>query len=104
MACDNNRQVVVCRELTKKFEDVKRGTLKEVSEYFSAIGKIKGEIVLLLSPWEFQDFDDDHIDKFLKDALDFMSIKDAVSFAAKHLKISKKRVYEKALGRKFNSK
>ena len=98
--CDNRRQIVVCRELTKKFEDVKRGTLKEVSEYFSTLDKIKGEIVIVLSPWKSHDFEDDQIDKILKDAMDFMSLKDAVSFVAKHLEVSKKIVYEKALSSK----
>ena len=102
LGCDNSRQIVVCRELTKKFEDVQRGTLKEVSEYFSTLDKIKGEIVILLSPLKCQDLEEDYIDKIIKDAMDFLSLKDAVNFVSKHLKISKKIVYEKALSSKNN--
>lgn len=42
-----NRRVCVARELTKKFEEVKRGNLKDTKEYFSD-GKIKGEIVIII--------------------------------------------------------
>jgi 16S rRNA (cytidine1402-2'-O)-methyltransferase len=41
------RQCSVSRELTKMFEETKRGTLKEVSEYFRAKG-VKGEIVIVV--------------------------------------------------------
>ncbi|MGC4037208.1 MAG: 16S rRNA (cytidine(1402)-2'-O)-methyltransferase [Chitinophagaceae bacterium] len=42
-----NRQCSVSRELTKLFEETKRGTLKEVSEYFKEKG-VKGEIVIVI--------------------------------------------------------
>ncbi len=48
--CGDERKVVVCREITKKFEDKIRGSLKDVLEYFNANpSKIKGEIVIVLS-------------------------------------------------------
>ena len=42
--------VVVCRELTKKFETTYRGTIKEVIEKINppAGGKIKGEFVVIV--------------------------------------------------------
>jgi 16S rRNA (cytidine1402-2'-O)-methyltransferase len=40
------KQVVVCRELTKKFEEVLRGSAKELLEKLQG-KKIKGEIVLM---------------------------------------------------------
>ena len=42
-----DRQCCVSRELTKKFEENKRGTLKEVHDYFAA-KTVKGEIVLVV--------------------------------------------------------
>jgi 16S rRNA (cytidine1402-2'-O)-methyltransferase len=42
------RQCSVSRELTKKFEENKRGTLREVAEYFREKG-VKGEIVLVVA-------------------------------------------------------
>jgi 16S rRNA (cytidine1402-2'-O)-methyltransferase len=42
------RQVAVCRELTKRFEEVVRGTADELTERFAA--PPKGEITLVLGP------------------------------------------------------
>lgn len=95
--CDKNRKIAVCRELTKKFEDVQRGTLKDVAAYFSTQAKVKGEIVIVISPCEPRTFNDDQINDFLIDAMDYMSLKDAVSFVSKRLNISKKIIYKEGL-------
>ena len=42
-----DRQCCVSRELTKKFEENKRGSLQEVHDYFSA-KPVKGEIVIVV--------------------------------------------------------
>ena len=42
----NDRKVSVSRELTKIYEETKRGTVKEVLDYFLA--KIKGEFVIVI--------------------------------------------------------
>ena len=42
-----DRQCSVSRELSKKFEETKRGTLKEVHDYFSS-KTVKGEIVIVV--------------------------------------------------------
>ena len=43
-----DREASICRELTKKFEEVKLGRLSELSNYFLQ-GKIKGEFIIILS-------------------------------------------------------
>lgn len=43
-----DRQCSVSRELTKMFEETKRGTLAEVAEYFSQ-KTVKGEIVIVMA-------------------------------------------------------
>jgi 16S rRNA (cytidine1402-2'-O)-methyltransferase len=43
-----DRQCCVCRELTKLFEETKRGTLQEVADYFKT-KTVKGEIVVVVS-------------------------------------------------------
>jgi 16S rRNA (cytidine1402-2'-O)-methyltransferase len=45
-----SRQVAVCRELTKRFEEVVRGTAAELAERFAE--SPKGEITLVLGPGE----------------------------------------------------
>lgn len=42
-----DRRICVARELTKKFEEIKRGTVTEVQQYFQQ-GKIKGELVIVV--------------------------------------------------------
>lgn len=51
----DQRMVAVCRELTKKFEEVIRGSLKSVSDTFELRDKIKGEIVVVLAPQDYSE-------------------------------------------------
>lgn len=43
------RPAAVCRELTKRFEEVARGTLAELAERF--VEPPRGEVTLVLGPW-----------------------------------------------------
>ncbi len=43
-----DRPAAVARELTKKFEEVQRGTLEELQTYFGGQPKVRGEIVLVV--------------------------------------------------------
>mgnify|MGYP000940899265 CR=1 FL=1 len=47
----DSRPIVVARELTKKFEEIKRGTVKELLEYYSEVVP-KGEICILIGKAE----------------------------------------------------
>jgi 16S rRNA (cytidine1402-2'-O)-methyltransferase len=49
----DDRPCSVSRELTKKFEENKRGTLKEVADYFRA-KTVKGEIVLVIAGKDYR--------------------------------------------------
>jgi 16S rRNA (cytidine1402-2'-O)-methyltransferase len=44
------RKASVCRELTKTFEEFRRGTLAELSAYYDGVENVRGEIVLLVAP------------------------------------------------------
>jgi 16S rRNA (cytidine1402-2'-O)-methyltransferase len=46
---DRNRQVAVCRELTKLHEEVRRGTAAQLAEYYAEHAP-RGEVVLVLGP------------------------------------------------------
>ncbi|GAB0174540.1 MAG: 16S rRNA (cytidine(1402)-2'-O)-methyltransferase [Candidatus Altimarinota bacterium] len=43
----SDHYIVIGREITKKFEEFKRGTISEVRKYYSEGGKVKGEFVLV---------------------------------------------------------
>lgn len=52
-------RVVVCRELTKQFEEIVRGTSLEVAENFAARKEVKGEFCIVVSPSVEADEDED---------------------------------------------
>ncbi|MDZ4710077.1 MAG: 16S rRNA (cytidine(1402)-2'-O)-methyltransferase [Saprospiraceae bacterium] len=47
--CGPDRHSAVCRELTKKFEEVRPGTLLDQKNYYEKEGIVKGEFVLVVS-------------------------------------------------------
>jgi 16S rRNA (cytidine1402-2'-O)-methyltransferase len=95
-AMGGERQAVVCRELTKKFEEVLRGTLTELADDM-AVREIKGEVVVLVDRLADVGSGTDEIEAALKNALEHMSVKDAVSFVSQTLTVSRKVVYQIAL-------
>ena len=44
------RAAAVCRELTKAFEEFRRGSLADLAAHFAANPQVKGEIVLVIGP------------------------------------------------------
>lgn len=94
------RRGVMARELTKKFETLRRGTLPELVAHFAAEGPPKGEIVLLVAPpGAAAMLDDAAIDAALAEALETHSQRDAVQRVAAELGLPKRRVYARALQR-----
>jgi 16S rRNA (cytidine1402-2'-O)-methyltransferase len=55
---DGERQIVLGREMTKKFEEFLQGTASQVMEVLAAKPSIKGEFVLLVAPSQAQERDD----------------------------------------------
>ena len=45
----SDRPAAVCREITKKFEEVRRGTLSDLHAHYAAQTKVRGEIVLVVA-------------------------------------------------------
>ena len=92
----HDHQAVVVRELTKKFEQVTRGTLLELIEWAKA--EPKGEMVLLLAGVEAGPLD---YEELAKQALSLaeggMGLKKAVAEIAAASKGSKSVIYEHAL-------
>ena len=89
------RRVVVCRELTKLYEEVVRGTLGTVD-----VGTPRGEYVVVVEGRRTDDapVDDDSIRRALRDALaGGRTKKDAVAAVAAELAVPKKRVYALAI-------
>lgn len=51
----DRRMAAVCRELTKKFEEVVRGSLKSVADTFALRDEIKGEIAIVIAPKDYSE-------------------------------------------------
>ena len=94
---EKKRTVAVCRELTKKFEDIQRGYIDEVAAHFTSQERVKGEIVLVIGPAEAKILNDKEIEENLQAVFEHMTFKDAISFVSKNLKVPRKIVYTKAL-------
>jgi 16S rRNA (cytidine1402-2'-O)-methyltransferase len=93
------RDAAVAREMTKHFEEVRRGTLAELAEFYvDAERAPKGEIVLLIAPpSEAEAASGEDIDTALKAALKNSSLKDAVAEVTKASGAPKRDVYQRAL-------
>jgi 16S rRNA (cytidine1402-2'-O)-methyltransferase len=95
----NDRAAVVCRELTKKFEDVRRGTLAELAESYAG-ANVKGEIVVVVGRTGAVETPAEDVETALKEALRTMRIKDAATAVAGAFGLPRKDVYQMALGLK----
>ncbi len=89
------RQAALCRELTKKFEEVRRGTLAELAASTER-DPPKGEIVVVIDRGH-KVAGADQRDAMLKEALDTMSVKDAARHVAEVLNLPRRDVYQAAL-------
>ena len=91
-----DRQAVVCRELTKKFEEARRGTLSELSSYY-AENQAKGEIVVLVDRGHSEKISESDVTTALQEALKTMSVRDASDFVAKMLGQPRRPIYQQAM-------
>ncbi|SLN51929.1 16S rRNA (cytidine(1402)-2'-O)-methyltransferase [Pseudooctadecabacter jejudonensis] len=94
-----DRQIVICRELTKKFEDVLRGTADDLIDVL-ADRTLKGEIVVLIDRGADQQTDIADVKAALTTALLSMRIKDAATAVAGATGLPRRDVYQMALDMK----
>ncbi|MGI3168810.1 16S rRNA (cytidine(1402)-2'-O)-methyltransferase [Pseudooceanicola sp. C21-150M6] len=91
------RTAAVCRELTKKFEEVRTGTLSELSRSFQQSGA-KGEIVVVIDRGEPLVLGQEEVSGMLRDRLQHGdSVKDAVRLVMKDTGWARRDVYQLAL-------
>ncbi|HWK44217.1 MAG TPA: 16S rRNA (cytidine(1402)-2'-O)-methyltransferase [Stellaceae bacterium] len=93
-----DRPAVVAREITKLFEEVRRGRLSELAGHYAAAGPPKGEIVIVAGPPEpSPPASEAEIDKQLTTALRTHSLKDAVALVATTTDLPRRVIYARAL-------
>jgi len=97
-----DRNIAVARELTKKFEEVRRDTVSKIISYYKDSDRPKGEIVIIL---EGQDknikisFDNNELDEYLNIMIKDknMSVKDVSALAAEKFGCKKHYAYNRAI-------
>ena len=95
-----DREAAVSRELTKLFEETRRGTLGTLAALYTEAGPPKGEIVLLVGPPLEQAVTEETLDAALRSALQSQSVKQAAAEIAAQLGLPKRDVYQRALALK----
>ena len=90
------RYAAVCRELTKRFEEVTRGTLAELTAAFAGRA-VKGEIVVLVDRVGEVKVEAGMVETALKVALATMTVKDAAAVVAEAYGLPRRDIYQRAL-------
>ena len=85
----------LCRELTKKFEEVRRGTLSELAAGAES-DPPRGEIVLCIGV-PVKEVGEEELEAALREAMETMKLKDAAKDVAERFGVSKRDVYQLGL-------
>ncbi|CUH27842.1 Ribosomal RNA small subunit methyltransferase I [Jannaschia seosinensis] len=91
-----DREAALCRELTKRFEEVRRGTLAALAEGCEA-DPPRGEVVLVIDRAAPREADEETLRAALETALAAGSLKSAVKDVSETFSVSRNLVYDLAL-------
>jgi 16S rRNA (cytidine1402-2'-O)-methyltransferase len=91
-----DRPAAVCRELTKHFEEVRRGGLAALAAHYAA-NQARGEISVVIGPATAEPVTEAALDAALKAAMPGMSLKDAVDAVTAATGLPRRQVYARAL-------
>jgi 16S rRNA (cytidine1402-2'-O)-methyltransferase len=92
-----NRPAAVVREITKMFEESRRGTLESLAADYVDAAAPRGEIVVVVGAGVAVAATAAQVDDMLRTALAAMSVRDAAAHVATATGLPKKQIYERAL-------
>ena len=92
-----DRRAALCRELTKDYEEVRRGTLGELAE---GTDDVLGEVTIVVAGYERSARTEDHVGAVLALAAEGMRLKDAAAEVAAATGARKNDLYKAALAAK----
>ena len=92
-----DREAAVVREITKLFEETRRDKLSALLHHYQTHGLPKGEVVILVAPPEEIIPDNETIDLLITEALQSMSVKDAVQSVTEQTGLPRKVIYTRTL-------
>jgi 16S rRNA (cytidine1402-2'-O)-methyltransferase len=91
-----DRPAAVARELTKRFEEVRRGSLSAVAAHY-ATAEARGEICIVIGPAPEDTTAEADLDQQLRAAMQGASLRDAAAMVAAATGLPRKQVYARAL-------
>ena len=95
-----DREGAVCREMTKLYEEVQKGSLSSLITYYESHPP-RGEIVIVVEGASTSStFSKEDFEAHLEKALTIYSVKEAVDIVSKAFKLSKREIYQRALALK----
>jgi 16S rRNA (cytidine1402-2'-O)-methyltransferase len=92
-----SREAAVCRELTKLYEEVRRGDLASLAGAYAGDAETRGEFVIVVGPPQAREIDAADLDALLRQALGRASVKEAVAEIAAVTGRPRREVYQRAL-------
>ncbi|CDM56071.1 MULTISPECIES: 16S rRNA (cytidine(1402)-2'-O)-methyltransferase [Rhizobium] len=95
-----DRVASVCRELTKTYEEFRRGTLAELAAHYADVDSVKGEIVLVIGPPPERPVEAADVDAILTDLARILPTSKAAAEASRLTGLSKKGLYQRLLDMK----
>ena len=91
------REAAVTREMTKMFEEVRRGALPELAAHYTESGPPRGEVTVVVAPPEDRPPDAGEVDRRLIAAMAGGTLRDAATRVAAATGLPRRRVYARAL-------
>ncbi|HWA01302.1 MAG TPA: 16S rRNA (cytidine(1402)-2'-O)-methyltransferase [Caulobacterales bacterium] len=92
------RFAAIGRELTKMYEEFRRGRLDELAAHYAQAGAPKGEIVVVIGPPPpAQEASEADLDALLREALTRVGVREAAAEAAAKLGVRRRAAYARAL-------
>ncbi len=93
-----DRPAAMCRELTKKFEEIRRAPLGELATALAG-ANLKGEVVLVVDRGHSPIVKETDLESDLQEALKSHSVRDAADMVARLHDVPRRRIYQMALKR-----
>ncbi|MCR9137059.1 MAG: 16S rRNA (cytidine(1402)-2'-O)-methyltransferase [Alphaproteobacteria bacterium] len=105
--CDQlgpDRRAAVCREMTKRYEEVRRGSLRDLAQHFDGRDNLKGEIVLAIAPPSNGPASQEDAEDLLRTLVQSQSPAKAATEAARRTGLPRKELYQRLLAMKADEK